>query len=688
MSGSWRDRIPFRQRIFFRGVFLLLALATVALALSVLREEKQLSYRGYRDLFAKSVEQITARLQHPTGQLALLNPPPPGQLQAPLQPMVLPFSAIDFDDKAKAQQAAEMAGCLMQYAQSAELCVAVGNTARAGGFVYVVGAFASGPLVAHTIGDLDIAEAHRLAVQLTMRGQTYRWIAPLETSTRHRGSDVQGRLTGFSEDDKDRLARQPDREFRGWLWQDADCLDPRPDAGVAGTDCMRRSFFSVRLPVNLLREELYGNPHAIWPPPDLSDVRVRVQVLPPGSTTAVFDSDHGRASRPFSLNDLRLQLLAGEQLRIRRGTAAGAPEIISLTGEDTAQQPSPLLNRIIRRLPADGYDEPLIAHSLVATPMGNFEIELTGDVRGVDRSLGIVAGRLSWFVAAMLAAIVLSWVAIELRIIRRITVLTTRAASVKKSVHASEGLIEHDFRDLRGRDELGLLAGVLSDLLHRVNEDVKRERIRTDQEKDMWHAVGHEILAPLQSLMALHPESDDPSRHYIHRMQRAVRVLYGSASPGEAILSATVQVSTLDINGFLTRLADNAAHAGIEGVQFRGVDHPLVVKADEYSLEDVITHVLSNADRYRPAGSPIEIDLRAGSTTAEVVIRNRGPMIDAALLERIFEYGVSDADDSAAQGNRGQGLFVAKTYMAKMGGTIAARNVEGGVEFILSLALG
>ena len=34
---------------------------------------------------------------------------------------------------------------------------------------------------------------------------------------------------------------------------------------------------------------------------------------------------------------------------------------------------------------------------------------------------------------------------------------------------------------------------------------------------------------------------------------------------------------------------------------------------------------------------------------------------------------------------RGQGLFVARTYMAKMGGTIVAANVEGGVVFTLTL---
>ena len=280
----------------------------------------------------------------------------------------------------------------------------------------------------------------------------------------------------------------------------------------------------------------------------------------------------------------------------------------------------------------------------------------------------------------------LAWLAIELRIIRRITLLTTRAASVRKSVHSADGLVQHDFQTLRGRDELGLLAGVLSDLLQRVNEDVKRAEIRAEQEKDMWHAVGHEILSPLQALMALHPAADDPSQRYIVRMQQAVRVLYGSASPGEAILSASLQVSTLDIHGFLTRVADNAAHAGIERVQFAGGTGPVVVKADEHSLEDVITHVLGNADRYRSAGTPIEITLATGPERVEVHIANRGPNIDTTLIGRIFEYGVSDAADTSAGGHRGQGLFVAKTYMAKMGGTIEARNLEEGVEFVLTLA--
>ena len=77
--------------------------------------------------------------------------------------------------------------------------------------------------------------------------------------------------------------------------------------------------------------------------------------------------------------------------------------------------------------------------------------------------------------------------------------------------------------------------------------------------------------------------------------------------------------------------------------------------------------------------------LACANNTATIAIHNAGPPIDAAIIERIFEYGVSDSTAPAQRAHRGQGLFVAKTYMAKMGGTIAAENIEGGVRFTLSL---
>jgi signal transduction histidine kinase len=678
----WPDRIPFRLRVFFRGIFLLLTLATIALALSELREEKQLSYRGYGEVFHKNVDQIVARLQHPTGQLALLNPAPAKGSDHVLRPLLLPFAAIDFDDKAKAQQAVEMAGCLVKYPDHTQLCVAVGNNPFVGGFIYTVGEVPAGPLVAHLKGDTDLTHAHRVHVEIAMRGTIYRWIAPFEADAARIGS-AQGRLTGFAEDLEGNPAKKPIRDFRGWLWQDSRCID-EPASSAAQQKCRRRTWFSIRLPVALIDAALLQSPRLEWPPPDLAQIRVRVRVFAPGSQPPLFDSDAAGAAAPFSLNDLKGQLQPGETLSIRK--VNGKAELLSLRGEeDATNRPSRFLSRIISWLPVQDSDRPLTQTRIVATPLGDYELHVAGDTRSVDRNIGSVATRMSWFVAAMLAAILITWLAIEARIIRRITLLTTRAAAVKKSVQGSEGLSALDLHDLQGRDELGLLAGVLVELLQRINEDVKREQIRAEQEKDMLHAVGHEILSPLQSLLALHEAPQDPSLRYIRRMQQAVRLLYGSAKPSEALLSAALVVSTLDLDEFLRHVAENAIHAGIPDVKFESAAMPLVVRADAYSLEDVMTHVFTNADRHRVADTPIRITLHKVGATAEVRIYNQGPRIPAALLDRVFEYGVSDAGD--LHGHRGQGLFVARTYMAKMGGTINALNLPEGVEIVLTLAI-
>lgn len=672
----------FRLRVLFRTAFLALALAVVAMAITVLQEEKQRSYDNYRASLGKTKEQIVARLHHPAGQLALLNPRRDARAASTGQPVVLPYAAIDFDDQNKVRNAIEMAGCLVQYPQSGSLCVAIGNNPWAGGFIYAAGTFASGPLVAHQIGDEILDGAHRLRVTVRLRGQVYRWIAPFEPiSGVARWEGVRGRFTGYVEQEgRNYNGAKPVREFRGWVWQDGHCV--KPDSGDEET-CPRKSFFSLRLPVEILRDALFMRSKPVWPPADLDQFQVRVEVLSPGEGETLFDSEGMRADPPFVLDSLGSLLLPGESLRIVRAEAPDK-EVFRISGRDEAlEQSSPLLTQIIRRLPVESLEAPILElDDEVTTPLGNYRILLKGDARSVNKVLSAVATRVSWFVGAMLAAVALAWLVIEIGIIRRIAVLTRRTRGLSRTVHADSGLEAYDLADLRGSDELGILAAGLDDLLRRVKEDVEREKIRAEQEKDTWHAVGHEIMSPLQSLLALHGDADDPSHRYICRMQQAVRVLYGSASPSEAFEGSRLNVTAIDLAEFARNVA---ANAGIADVRYVGPTGPLAVRADEFPLEDVFAHILKNADRHRVPGTPITIDLSASGNLATVGIHNLGPAIPEELLTRIFEYGVSGQPAGEQVGQRGQGLFVAKTYMAKMGGTIAARNVADGVVFELTL---
>lgn len=669
-----------RLRVLFRVIFLLLAAAIVALALAVLQEEKQQGFDNYREGFAKTTDQVAARLRHPSGQLALLNPDTVGAV-TPLRPLLLPYAALDFDDPNKVRMAVEMSGCLVQYPQDAALCVAVGSRNWAGAFIYVAGRLPMRGLVSHHAGEKDLSLAHRMRVQVALRGVQYSWVAPFEAEG-GAGGGQRGRLTGFVEQpDGDYTRRRPQRDFRGWLWQSADCVAAEPGADPA--DCAREVFYSIRLPIAVLAEEFDANRKAPWPPRDLADMRAHIAILAPGSDAPIFDSNNDEARSPFQLAELHSLLLPGETLRIRRADAiANAPELLHMVGAEPSSDPvSPLVTSLIRRLPVDvDGGAALESREFITTPLGRYEILLSGDVRNASRILARTATRLSWFVGAMLLSIVVAWFIIELGIVRRIAILTRRT---RRS--AARGLEELDVADLRGGDELGILASGLHELQGRVREDMAREKIRAEQEKDMWHAVGHEIMSPLQSLLAVHADATDASRRYLLRMQQAIRVLYGHASPSEAFETSRLEVEALDVDAFLKAVADNAPAAGIADVHYALHGESIPVRADEFALEDVVTHVLRNADRHREASSVITITLEATEGGVAICIHNKGPQIPPDMLDKIFEYGVSDQPDAAALGNRGQGLFVARTYMAKMGGTISARNDDDGVSFVMSL---
>ena len=77
----------FGRRALVRGVFLLLALATLALAVVLLQDEKERSYRSYQQGFRRTQAELMARLREPASLLALMNPREGGEV-VPLRPMV------------------------------------------------------------------------------------------------------------------------------------------------------------------------------------------------------------------------------------------------------------------------------------------------------------------------------------------------------------------------------------------------------------------------------------------------------------------------------------------------------------------------------------------------------------------------------------------------------------------------
>jgi len=688
----------FRGRLIFRGVFLLLMLATILLALVILQGEKFRAYQNYHRNLLKTHSTIMAKLRHPSGQLALLNPNIFEQPITPLRPLLLPYAALDFSDQNKSQQAIEVAGCSIHY-EKGDICVGIGSNPYAGGFIYILGKVETTDLISRVPGVVALENVHRVRITLSHNGKETHWNAPFEHIVDKNNYITKGKLAGFmAKTDMLNSKARPNRDFKGWMWQSRHCNDSFSNS------CLHTTYYSIRLPVSNFTKALFNKKRPQWPPKDLAEYKVRVVLMPPLSEEAIFDSQAPGATLPYALSGLAEPLLAGETLTIssQRGEVK---EALKLQGEAPVAINSTYfdwLQKTLKKLPVImkshqlGYEKQSLIHEdTLKHSTGNYQVALQGNLASVYRELNVMAARVTWVVAIMLSAILIAWLLVEFSFLRRLTLLTKRAAKVSYNMQAqSEATAQDDLAeriqalslgDLKGRDEVGILANSLTELLTRIQDDVRRAQLRTQQDKDMWQAVGHEIMSPLQSLMVLHPEHDSQSYRYVNRMLQAVKILYGHASPSEAVEAANLDIDVVDLDAFMGLIADNAHFAGISNVVYQKHGAPLWARANAFSLEDALTHILNNAQRYRKEKTNIALKLLVNGAFAEIHIANQGEQIPEKDLSHIFEYGVSDGETHEEAEHRGQGLFISKTYISKMGGNIEAQNRANGVVFIVRL---
>ena len=687
-----------RGRLIFRGVFLLLMLATILLALVILQGEKFRAYQNYHRNLIKTHSTVMAKLRHPSGQLALLNPDIFEQPITPLRPLLLPYAALDFSDHDKSQQAIEVAGCSIHYPKG-DICVGIGSNPYAGGFIYILGKVETTDLISRVPGVLDLTNVHRVRITLSHHGKDIHWNAPFEHIVDNSNYMTKGKLAGFLvQTDYLNAKAKPNKEFSGWMWQSRHCND------AFSNNCLHTTYYSIRLPVSHFSQALFDKKRPQWPPKDLADYRLQIVLMAPLSDKAVFDSNASDASLPYALSGLAEPLLAGEKLTIS-SERAGVTEALKLEGEvlDTVNSPYfDWLQTIIAHIPVImkshqlGYEhQSLILVDTLKHSTGDYQVELQGNLASVNHDLREMAMRVTWVVAIMLSAILIAWLLVEFSFLRRLTLLTKRAANVSYNMRVQSEASSHldlseriqalSLADLQGRDEVGILANSLSELLTRIQADVRQAQVRAQQDKDMWQAVGHEIMSPLQSLMVLHPDQKSQSYRYVSRMLQAVRMLYGHASPSEAVEAANLNLEIIDADIFMGLIAENAHYAGISDVVYQQYGEPVWIRANAFSLEDVLTHILNNAQRHRDKQTAIQLTLMATDALVEIQIANQGALISTEKLKHIFEYGVSDGEGQEEVERRGQGLFVSKSYITKMGGTIEAQNLSNGVVFIIRL---
>ena len=116
-------------------------------------------------------------------------------------------------------------------------------------------------------------------------------------------------------------------------------------------------------------------------------------------------------------------------------------------------------------------------------------------------------------------------------------------------------------------------------------------------------------------------------------------------------------------------------------------DEEVDITADQSMLDQVFTNILSNAVKYSPKRSMIQVYLRLEDDEAVVEVRDSGVGISAAELPRLFEKFYR-AKTSTGTAGTGIGLHVSKALVELHGGSITASSVEGeGSVFVVRLPL-
>lgn len=109
-----------------------------------------------------------------------------------------------------------------------------------------------------------------------------------------------------------------------------------------------------------------------------------------------------------------------------------------------------------------------------------------------------------------------------------------------------------------------------------------------------------------------------------------------------------------------------------------------LVWGDEQRLRQVIANLMTNALRYTPAGSPIEIAVGSvpgvdGTWTSVLQVRDHGPGIHGEDAERVFErFYRADTSRTRETGGTGLGLAIVAAIVGQHDGTVRVEETEGG----------
>jgi two-component system sensor histidine kinase KdpD len=237
------------------------------------------------------------------------------------------------------------------------------------------------------------------------------------------------------------------------------------------------------------------------------------------------------------------------------------------------------------------------------------------------------------------------------------------------------------------------VAAATSVVVERLRWQARRARRTAELEgrrNAILSALSHDLRTPLSALVgagtALDEDVLDPRERRAfsrlvaeeaRRLSRLVQNLLELTRLESSGDNASLQLQAIDevIGSALSRLERQ-----LEGRAVRA-DVPEEVPLapfDPVLIEQVVLNVLENAVRHTPAGTPIDVTVRADADELVVEIADRGPGVPAGEEDRVFDKLYRGAAGRRGDQGTGLGLTICRAIMSAHDGRIWLENRRGG----------
>jgi two-component system sensor histidine kinase/response regulator len=228
----------------------------------------------------------------------------------------------------------------------------------------------------------------------------------------------------------------------------------------------------------------------------------------------------------------------------------------------------------------------------------------------------------------------------------------------------------------------------------RMIEKQNRELIATISNRDkMYSVIAHDLRSPMASIRmvlnlvvtACTPETVGQELFSLldkaNRESEEVHDLLDNLLKWTKSQTGRLNVVTqdLDLNDIIPGVVDIfemiAATKNIK-LELHGTDTPLVVRADNDMLKTVVRNFMSNAIKFSPENSSIDIFMMPEGDFAKISVRDHGVGISVDRVDSIFHKGETTWGTGGEEGS-GLGLQLCQDFARKNGGDVMVESVEG-----------